>query len=109
MTLEQLRDLITELGYENVRIFDDSLGFDYADAFIGMSDSGRAVYSYDKMVEHIMVKEGWSYEEAVEWIDYNTIRALPYYPDGPIVLYDVPEYMKEDYEEREENKKDETD
>lgn len=107
--LEQLRGLIAELGYENVRIFDDSLGFDYADAFIGMSDNGRAVYSYDKMVEHIMVKEGWSYEEAVEWIDYNTIRALPYYPDGPIVVYDVPEYMWEDDEEEKEEKKNETD
>ena len=46
----------------------------------------------------------------MEWIDYNTMRALPYYPDGPIVVYDVPEYMKEDYEqEKEEDKDNETD
>lgn len=90
MTLEQLKQLITDLGYENVRVFDD---YDYADAFIGMSDDGRAVYSYDKMIEWLMLKENWTYEESVEWIDYNTIRALPYYPDGPIVVYDVPEYM----------------
>ena len=102
MTLEQLKQLITDLGYEDVRVFDDSLGFDYADAFIGMSSDGRAVYSYDKMVEHIILKEGWPYEEAVEWIDFNTIRALPYgEPKGPIVVYDVPEYMWEDYEEPE--------
>lgn len=110
MTVEQLRELIADLGYENVTIFDNSLGFDYADAFIGMSSEGRAVYSYDKMIEHIMLKEGWPYEEAIEWIDYNTIRALPYGgPMGPIVVYDVPEDMVDYYEapETEEETKEE--
>ena len=51
MTLEQLKQLITDLGYEDVTVFDD---YDYADAFIGMSDDGRAVYSYDKMIEWLM-------------------------------------------------------
>lgn len=106
MTLEQLKDLITDLGYDNIRVFED---YDYADAFIGMSDDGRAVYSYDKMVEWLMLKEDWSFEEAVEWIDYNTIRALPYFPDGPIVVYDVPEYMKDDYDKEEETEEDKTD
>ena len=101
MTLEQLKELITELGYEDVPVFDNSIGFDYADAFIGMSDEGRAVYSYDKMVEHIMLKEGWTFEEAVEWIEYNTIRAIPYAgPNAPIVVYDVPEYMWPDEEDK---------
>lgn len=102
MTLEQLKQLITDLGYENVTVFEN---YDYADAFIGMSDDGRAVYSYDKMIEWLMLNENLSYEDSVEWIDYNTMRALPYYPDGPIVVYDVPEYMKDDYEEE---KKDDT-
>ena len=95
MTLEQLKQLITDLGYEDVTVFEN---YDYADAFIGMSDDGRAVYSYDKMIEWLMLNENLSYEDSVEWIDYNTMRALPYYPDGPIVVYDVPEYMKGDYE-----------
>ena len=91
MTLEGIKDLITELGYENVKVFED---YDYADAFIGMSHDGRAVYSYDRMVEWLMLKENWSYEDAIEWIDYNTIRALPYFePGAPIVVYDVPDYM----------------
>jgi len=29
------------------------------------------------------------YDEAMEWIDYNTIRALPYYPNGPIIMYGI--------------------
>ena len=108
MTLEELKDLITDLGYEEVRVFED---YDYADAFIGMSNDGRAVYSYDRMIEWLMLKENWTFEEAVEWIDYNTMRALPYYPDGPIVVYDVPEYMLPDAKltETEEEKEDETD
>ena len=105
MTLEQLKQLITDLGYENVTVFEN---YDYADAFIGMSNDGRAVYSYDKMIEWLMLKENWTYEEAVEWIDYNTMRALPYYPDGPIVVYDVPEYMKDDYDKEEETGEDKT-
>ena len=97
INLESLKNLISELGYEEAKVFDNTLGFDYADAFIGMSHDGRAVYSYDRMIEHIMLKEGWSYEDAVEWIDYNTIRALPYGGDNsPIVVYDVPDYMLEE-------------
>jgi hypothetical protein len=35
-----------------------------------------------------MEDQGFTEEEAVEWIDYNTIRALPYMgEDGPIVLH----------------------
>ena len=105
MILEQLKQLITDLGYENVTVFEN---YDYADAFIGMSDDGRAVYSYDRMIEWLMLKENWTYEEAVEWIDYNTMRALPYYSDGPIVVYDVPEYMKDDYDKEEETGEDKT-
>lgn len=40
------------------------------------------------MVEHIMNKDGVSAEEAIEWIDYNTIRALPYAGNkSPVILY----------------------
>ncbi len=48
--LQELKDHICELGYEDVTVFDNSLGFDYADAYTGMSHNGRAVYSYDKMI-----------------------------------------------------------
>lgn len=104
MTLEQLKELVHDLGYDDAQLFDSCLGFDYADAFIGMSHDGRAIYSYDKMIEHIMLKEGWPYEEAVEWIDFNTIRAIPYGgPNAPIVLYDVPEDMMEFYGEEDDD------
>ena len=91
--LQKLKDHIVELGYEDVTVFDSP---DYVDAYIGMSDDGRAVYSFDRMVECLITEDGMTYEEAVEFIEYNTIRALPYFPNGPIVLYDDPEYMWKD-------------
>ncbi|MBR5874694.1 MAG: hypothetical protein IKY90_08190 [Oscillospiraceae bacterium] len=62
--------------------------YDYASALIGVSHDGRAVYDYDLMVEFLMKKEKFSYEEATDWIDYNTLRALPYFGEkAPIVVY----------------------
>lgn len=83
MTYEELTTKLLEEGYEEVKLFVD---YDYADAFVGVTTDNRAVYDYDKMVAWLMTKEGFTEEEAVEWIDYNTIRALPYYADAPIIL-----------------------
>ena len=78
-------DKILEAGYEDVIIFSD---FSYDDALIGVSEDGRAVYDYDKMVAWLMETEDWSQDEAIEWIEYNTIRALPYLGDlAPIVMH----------------------
>lgn len=40
-----------------------------------------------KMVTYLVEKQGMSEEEAVDWIDYNTIRALAYYDKAPIIMY----------------------
>ena len=59
-------------------------------AIIGISDDGRLVYSFSKMVECLMLSESMSYEEAVEFIDYNTLRAIPYMGEkAPIVMYKI--------------------
>ena len=35
-------------------------------------------------------KEGFTEEESIEWIDYNTIRALPYIGENaPIIIYSI--------------------
>lgn len=84
-----VKERIADAGYESVLIFEN---FSYEDAFIGISNDERAVYDYDKMVEWLTRTQGFSREEAVEWIDYNTIRALPYYGDkAPIILYRLEE------------------
>lgn len=62
----------------------------YDDALIGVSDDGRAIYDYDLMVKWLVEKDDMNEEEAVEFIDYNTLRALPYMgEDAPIVMYSL--------------------
>lgn len=40
------------------------------------------------MIECFVSESGCTDEEAIEFIDYNTIRALPYYGEcAPIVVY----------------------
>lgn len=79
----QLRDELPE----DAIVFDN---MSYDGSIIGVTTDDRVVYSYDKMVEELMQDEEWSYEDAVEWIDYNTIRALPYAgPNGPIIMYSI--------------------
>ena len=76
---------LLDAGYDGIKYLTN---YSYDDALVGVSEDGRAIYDYDKMVEWLMEEEGWSYEEAVEWIDYNTIRALPYMgSDAPIIMY----------------------
>lgn len=72
---------------------EDAIVFDnmsYDGSIVGVTTDGRVVYDYDKMVEELMEDEQFSYEEAADWIDYNTIRALPYAGEnGPIIMYPI--------------------
>ena len=57
-------------------------------AIIGVSEDGRVVYDYNLMIEALMLSDNMTYDEASEFIDYNTIRALPYMGEkAPIVMY----------------------
>lgn len=63
---------------------------DYDSAIIGVSERNKVVYSFEKMVQHLMDKEGWTYDEAIEFIEYNTL-CFSERDDYPIIVYDVPE------------------
>ena len=81
------KERILNAGYEDVIVFSD---YGYDDALIGISDDNRAIYDYDKMVEWLVQNEGFEPLEAMEWIDYNTLRALPYMGnDAPIIMYPI--------------------
>lgn len=72
------------MGYENVVIFQN---YSYDAALIGVTEDNRAVYDFDKMVAWLMETEGFTQDEAIEWIEYNTIRALGYAGEGaPIIM-----------------------
>lgn len=79
---------LLDAGYEDIKYL---VNESYDDALVGVSDDGRAIYDYDKMVDWLVDKYDWTDEEAVEWIEYNTIRALPYFGEGaPIIMYPLP-------------------
>ena len=44
---------------------------------MGITTDGRAVYDYSLMVEDLMEEDNMDYDEAVEFIDYNTLGAIP--------------------------------
>lgn len=76
---------LLENGYEGTVILSN---YSYDDALIGVSAGGRAIYDYELMVEWLVTHEDMTEEEAAEWIDYNTIRALAYAgANAPIVMY----------------------
>ena len=78
-------------GYEGIKYLTN---YSYDDALIGVSNDNRAIYDYNKMIDWLMNKEGWSDNDAIEWIEYNTVRALPYMGDGaPIIMYGL-EYLE---------------
>lgn len=79
-----VREKLADAGYEDVLILDD---YSYDDAFIGVTHDDRAVYDFDLMVKWLVETQGYTELDAIEWIEYNTIRALPYYGDrAPVII-----------------------
>lgn len=72
------------LGLENIVIFENP---SYEKAFIGVSDCNRAVYDYNLMIQCLVEEEEMEELEAIEFIDYNTIRSLGYVENSPIIVY----------------------
>lgn len=76
---------LLENGYEDVIILKD---FSYDSALVGVSDDNRAIYDFALMIEWLMKEQGWNEEESVDWVYYNTIRALPYMGSrAPIIMH----------------------
>lgn len=78
---------------EDIRLMldEEAIVFDnpsFDNSIVGTDWMGRAVYDYDMMVAELMSDEGWSADEAIDWIEYNTLRAIPYAGDmAPIIIY----------------------
>jgi hypothetical protein len=61
----------------------------YDNSIIGVTFDDRVIYSYERMVEEYMKDNNCTEEEAVDWIEYNTIRAIPYFPEPrPVIVYE---------------------
>lgn len=90
--MEKNRELLNQLGHNDAIVFEHP---SYDEAIIGIDSNERVVYDFEQMAECLMKDDGMSYEDAVEFIEYNTIRALPYMPNSPIVMYGLDEYKDE--------------
>ena len=70
---------------------DDALVFDnpaYDNSIIGQTFDGRAIYDIDQMVEELASEDEITLEEAMDFIDYNAIRSLPYAGEkAPVVVH----------------------
>ena len=78
-------DKLLDMGYTDSKTF---LNPSYETAIIGVNTDGRVIYDYELMVEYLIDNDNMTREEAVDYIDYNTIRSLPYVGyKAPIVMY----------------------
>ncbi len=53
------------------------------------------IYSYDKCVQIFMDKDKMTYEEAVEWMEFNVVGAWMG-PRTPIFIHEIPTFMTTD-------------
>lgn len=69
------------------------------DAIIGvgsrMNMPDVLIYSYNKCVKIFMEREGWTHEEAIEWMDYNVVGAWVG-ETTPIFVHEIPSDQKID-------------
>ena len=80
------KEILLDAGFEDVLLLNN---YSYDGAIVGVTTDNRAVYSYAKMVEWLIRTEGFTREQAEEWIQYNTIKGAPYFgPKAPIIMYD---------------------
>ena len=81
------KDILMDQGFENFIIFENP---DYDSAIIGITEDNQVVYDYEKMIERLIQEDDMSYEEAIDFISYNTIRSLSYVGMGvPIIMYSI--------------------
>lgn len=83
-TLEEVKSWIEEQGFESVSYFHD-----FPEAIIGITTDNSLVYSMQKMVESL-AKDGVNYEDAIDFLCFNTLRTVPYMPEArPVIIDDT--------------------
>lgn len=93
MTIDEVKEVLGELELNESVVFENP---DYVSAIVGRTEDGRIVYSWEKMIKHLMDTDKMTEEDAIDFISYNTERAIPYAGAmAPIILYPIP-YITED-------------
>lgn len=92
MDNNELKDMIADLVFDDEELNQIIVleGDEFADGAVGLTDDNRLVYSYERLVESLAKVYG-SEEDAVDWLEYNTIRSLPYmssYGNIPLIIHE---------------------
>lgn len=93
MTNNELKEKISDivLDEEELNYIIVLEGDEFADGAIGLTDDNHLVYSYEKLIESLAETYG-SETDAIEWLEYNTIRSLSYmssYGNEPIIIHEL--------------------
>ena len=93
-TTEEIRNAISEQygeeAIENLSMFESPA---FINAIIGFdAHHKKIVYDYEKMVGCLMDEDNMTEEEAIEFIDYNTLRTVPYMENPPIIVMPIFEF-----------------
>ena len=101
MTNNELKDILYNM-VQDEDILNQMIileGDEFADGVIGITNDYHVVYSYERLVQSLSKayrEEGQSDEDAewgaIDWLDYNTIRSLPYMEkDGlvPVIIFEL--------------------
>ena len=85
------------INYEIREMLDDgAIVFDnpaFDNSIIGTAINGQAVYCYESMVNELMQDDTLSEQDAIDWIEYNTLRSIPYAGEmAPIVIFTIKEW-----------------
>lgn len=81
-----LQEKLEEYGYYIYEL-NNSLQIDgYDDACIGVSENEELIYDYSLLVKQAM-KDGCTYEEAVEYVDFNIVQAKFSQYINPVIVH----------------------
>lgn len=62
------------------------LSDEFVNSIIGFdSNINKLIYSYQLMVDDLIDQNNFDEETAIDYLDYNVIRSLPYINNAPVV------------------------
>lgn len=83
MTIDEINEYADSIE-EEIIIFSNP---SYDNAILGISTDNRVIYDYELMIKDLMEKDKISYEDAKDFIQYNTLNSSFIKDRDPIILF----------------------
>ena len=85
VTLDEIKAYLRDHDLEDTVVLENPA---FETAIIGISENNELIYDFELMVKYLSTS--MTEDEAVDFICYNTIRAIPYMPGKrPIILHKI--------------------